>query len=115
MSSSKKTVNFKYVFADDYNPVYVNGAHGGISPQGEIVINFYFERRPLPYEEIYKFDEKGQPTGEIEVKPSNHNENIIRYVSTGIVMNLESAKIFHEWLREHIIMLEQIRNEGAKS
>ncbi|MFC0297755.1 hypothetical protein [Geobacillus jurassicus] len=48
MSGKEKVVHFKYLFPDDYNPVYVNGAHGGISPQGEIVVNFYFERRPLP-------------------------------------------------------------------
>lgn len=37
-------INFKYKFSDAYNPVYVNGAYGGVNPRGEIVINFYFER-----------------------------------------------------------------------
>lgn len=27
-------IKFKYIFKDDYNPKYVNGAFGGISPQG---------------------------------------------------------------------------------
>ncbi len=35
---------FKYVFDDDYNPKYVNGAFGGVNPQGEINLNFYMER-----------------------------------------------------------------------
>ncbi|ALA70050.1 hypothetical protein GT50_07420 [Geobacillus stearothermophilus 10] len=114
MSGKEKAVHFKYLFPDDYNPVYVNGAHGGISPQGEIVVNFYFERRPLPYEETYVFEGTGQPARKTDVRPPDHEENVIRYVSTGVVMNLETAKLFHEWLGEHIMMLEQIRNEGTQ-
>ncbi|KJE28127.1 hypothetical protein LG52_3209 [Geobacillus kaustophilus] len=34
MAGKEKAVHFKYLFPDDYNPVYVNGVHGGISPQG---------------------------------------------------------------------------------
>lgn len=29
------TVKFKFVFEDSYNPVYCNGAMGGIQPNGE--------------------------------------------------------------------------------
>src|SRR5665647_3901130 len=48
MSSNKPELTFKYVFNYGYNPTYVNGAQGGFSPRGEMVINFYLERQPLP-------------------------------------------------------------------
>ena len=48
MSNKKPEMTFKYIFTYDYSPVYVNGAHGGISPRGELVMNFYLERQPLP-------------------------------------------------------------------
>jgi len=48
MSQKKPEITFKYVFNYGYNPTYVNGAQGGFSPRGEMVINFYLERQPLP-------------------------------------------------------------------
>ena len=35
-----KRVLFKYEFPETYNPVYANGAQGGLTPQGEIALNF---------------------------------------------------------------------------
>lgn len=45
MSDKKNELKFKYIFDDSYNPVYVNGAHGGVTPRGELVVNFYLERQ----------------------------------------------------------------------
>lgn len=42
------SIKIKYIFRDHYNPVYANGAYGGITPSGEIVASFYFEKHPLP-------------------------------------------------------------------
>lgn len=103
MSDSKDMLNFKYKFNADYNPHYVNGAYGGVNPAGELVVNFYFERTPVPYEEQVRIED-----GEtIKVNPENHEENLIRFVPTGVVMNLESAKSIHAWLGEHIENLEK--------
>jgi len=41
-------ITYKYIFEKDYNPLYVNGAQGGINPLGEIVIDFYLERNAIP-------------------------------------------------------------------
>lgn len=30
-----KKIEFKYIFEKDYNPKYVNGAFGGMSPTGK--------------------------------------------------------------------------------
>lgn len=99
-------VNFKYKFAEDYNPIYSNGAYGGVSPRGEIVINFYLERNPIPHTETVEINSKGEFVGKPKLDPENHDKNVIRYVSTGIIMNLESAKALHQWLGEHIEYLE---------
>ena len=43
MSADKPEFRFKYIFSHDNNPVYVNGAHGGVNPRGELVVNFYLQ------------------------------------------------------------------------
>jgi hypothetical protein len=105
-----QNLNFKYKFPKDFNPVYSNGVYGGIAPQGELVVNFYFERPPLPYEETLKLDENYNASEHTTV-PENHNLNIVRYVSSGVVLNLDTAKSFHEWLGNKIEILEKAEKE----
>lgn len=111
MEDNYKKINFKYKFTEDYNPEYINGAYGGVSPRGEIIVNFYFERTPIPYEENYNINKDGDIVGLSKTHPKDHAANIIRYVPTGIVMNLESAKSVYQWLGEHI---EALENENKK-
>lgn len=104
---SNETIKFVYKFPDNYNPVYINGAYGGVTPKGEIVANFYLERHPLPYTEAVTIDESGRIAGPVQItEPQGHDANVLRYVSTGVVMNLESAKLLQEWLDQQIRLLE---------
>ena len=107
MSKHDESITFKYIFKYDYNPVYVNGAHGGISPRGEIIANFYLERPPLPNEISHAINPDGSiGTDIIAVDPENLNSSIVRYVSNGVVLNYQNAKALHSWLGEQIGALE---------
>lgn len=100
-------IKFKYIFKDDYNPKYVNGAFGGISPQGEIVLNFYLERVALPRSQTYSVKE-GMVLSEIteEREPGDHGTSVVRFVENGIVLDLAHAEDIHRWLGEHIKSLK---------
>ncbi|KAA0548476.1 hypothetical protein FZW96_07850 [Bacillus sp. BGMRC 2118] len=104
---SEVSIKFIYKFDSEYNPVYTNGAYGGATPNGEIVINYYLERQPIPYTEVKTVNvNNGELLESSIVEPVEHNENVVRYVSTGVVMNLKTAKEIHEWLGMHISQLE---------
>lgn len=105
---SKSKIKCKYKFAKDYNPEYVNGAHGGITPKGEISINFFLERHAIPYSQTYEVNANGNLAGEIkeEVEPSDLSTSFIRYIKTGVILEYSSAKAIHQWLGEHIKKLE---------
>lgn len=102
-------INFKYKFPEDYNPTYINGAFGGATPKGEIVANFFLERQAIPYEESQNVDGFGRiiPTKNETVEEID----VVRYVSTGVVLSLESAKDIYNWLGSHI---QQLEMEGKK-
>ncbi|HBA73198.1 MAG: hypothetical protein A2X82_07570 [Geobacteraceae bacterium GWC2_55_20] len=113
MSKHEPKISFKYIFKYDYNPVYVNGAHGGISPRGEIVANFYLERPPLPNEITHAINPDGSIGAEvIAVDPENLNSSIVRYVSNGVVLNYQNAKVLHGWLGDKIAELERLIQVG---
>ena len=104
--SEQKQIKFKYVFPEDYNPTYANGAAGGISAHGEIIVNFFLERTPLPKDVTNLVNPDGTLGGIINVNPENLDELVIRYVATGIVLNEDSAKAIYTWLGEQIQELQ---------
>lgn len=115
MSKHEQEISFKYIFKYDYNPVYVNGAQGGISPRGEIIANFYLERPPLPNEITHAINPDGTIGADvIAMDPEKLNSIIIRYVSSGVVLNHQNAKALHGWLGEKIAELENMLQSREK-
>jgi hypothetical protein len=115
MSKHDPAITFKYIFKYDYNPVYVNGAHGGVSPRGEIVANFYLERQPLPNEITHAINPDGSIAADVvAVDPENLESTIVRYVSSGVVLNLQNAKALNSWLGDKIVELERMMTIRAE-
>lgn len=101
-------VKCKYLFDKSYNPKYINGAQGGVSPSGEVVINFYLERSALPISQTYEIsDQEPTTANEIEVEPIDLKNSFVRVIENGIIMNYQTAKEIHKWLGQHIKSLEE--------
>ncbi len=105
-----KKVKCKYIFNESYNPKYVNGAHGGLTPQGEFVINFYLERSALPNSQTFSLIENRLDNEEINSEPIDLNNSFVRVIENGVLMNYQTAKAIHKWLGEHIANVEDIEN-----
>lgn len=103
------TFKVKYIFKDDYNPKFINGAYGGISPRGEIVVNFYLERIAIPNSQTFKIVD-GKREEQIDSEPKDHSKSIVRFVENGIILDYNNAKEIHRWLGEHIKKLEDAIN-----
>ena len=88
-------IKFEYECDDHYRPIYANGAYGGINPRGEIVINFFTERYPIPESEKFKMSE-GLIGEKISQDPAEMR--VLRTVDTGVVMTMENAQSFYDWL-----------------
>lgn len=101
-------IKCKYIFKDDFNPIYVNGAQGGINPLGEIVINFYLERAALPNSQTYEIEGGDLRTAkELESEPKDLKNSFVRVIENGVIMNYQTAKEIHQWLGKHIEKLEK--------
>ena len=106
MSDKNPEFKFKYIFTYDYNPVYVNGAHGGVTPRGELVVNFYQERQPLPNAVTHELNPNGTIGKEVAVEPGDLNKSLVRFVSNGVVLTHQTARELHYWLGEKIKEME---------
>lgn len=103
--SENQSFKIKYIFQDDYNPIYINGAYGGVTPSGEIVANFYFERHPLPNSETWTQDKQ-------DLEPKDLANSAVRVVETGIIISPKTARNIAEWLLEKIRLAEVINSQG---
>jgi hypothetical protein len=112
--NNDSSLSFKYIFTYDYNPVYVNGAHGGVSPRGELVANFYLERQPLPNELTHSISSEGAIGDVMAVEPKDLNSSLVRYVPCGIVLNYASARNLHQWLGEKISEMERMAQAASE-
>jgi hypothetical protein len=108
MSSKKPELTFKYIFNYGFNPSYVNGAQGGFSPRGEMVINFYLERQPLPESITHEITAEGAIGRETKMEPEDLSKSMVRFIDTGVVMNYENAKVFHAWLGDKLREAEEM-------
>lgn len=107
--AEKRTINFHYVFPEDYNPVYCTGAYGGISPQGDIIANFYLERMPIPKSLTHELNDDGSLGEIVQTSPDDLSQKVIRYVSAGVVLNESNARSICDWLRRQLDELEARR------
>jgi hypothetical protein len=108
MSQKKPEITFKYVFNYGYNPTYVNGAQGGFSPRGEMVINFYLERQPLPEAISHEITPEGAIGKETGAEPVDLAQSMVRFIDTGVVMSYENARVFHAWMGEKLREVEEL-------
>lgn len=114
-STLPRKIKFKYIFDDNYNPVFANGVFGGITPSRQLEINFFFDRHPIPYSETKELSPRGIQDKVIERKPEEEYTTFVRFVNSGVILTLEDAKIIHDWLGKKIKLLENILNEYEKS
>lgn len=101
-SEPNRRIKFKYIFAKDYNPVYVTGAHGGVTPRGEIVVNFFLERQPLPHHVINEVTAEGKIGELVEIAPEDNKSTIVRFVQVGVLLDLKGAAAIVDFLEKHI-------------
>ena len=99
----RKKVLIKYKFPDLYSPEYCNGAWGGFTPQGEVCVHFYLERVPLPNSEVYSVDAAGNLGAPVERLPKIEADAMsLRFVTTGVVMSITTAKAVIAFLQTKI-------------
>ena len=106
MAEKKKpSVTFEYIKSHDYKVHHVHGGIGGPNGYGELILNLYFERGPIPRKVTHKIYEDGR----LDEKPIDMEikNSVIRDVYFGLSLNIEHAKSLGKWLIDNAEQLEK--------
>jgi hypothetical protein len=106
-------IKVKYEYAPDYRKIPATGAWGGLSPNAEVIINFYVEFKTKPESATLHVDENGHIKEEIQ---EQDDINLTRELLMGLVLRPDIAKSIGSFLIKHAEMAQeaiaQLRKES---
>lgn len=101
------TVVIHNKISDYYKAYHVDGAYGGITPQGILSLSFFAERFPIPKSTEFKVNqESGRIVSKIADSPDSKT-GVIREYEAGIYMSLDTAKEIIKLLQTKIDQIEK--------
>lgn len=109
MEKNPTKVRFFYIKSNHFRVIDMQGAHGGITPRGNIFAALFNERSAIPQATVQRLNSDGLLGPEI-VEERTGKEGIVREVEVGIMMDLSAAVSFHQWLGDKI---DKLKNIGA--
>lgn len=104
-------VRIKYIFSKDYNPVSANGAFGGVGTRGDIILNFFYERPPLPKETVQAVSSEGEMGRILTTDPEDFDNVVIRYVTNGVALCYDDAVSVRDFLSKIIDNADKIKEQ----
>ncbi|OFW02608.1 MAG: hypothetical protein A3H94_08330 [Acidobacteria bacterium RIFCSPLOWO2_02_FULL_60_20] len=110
MAKEPSKARFYYIKSNHFRVVCAEGAHGGITPHGSIFAAFYNQRGPIPQITTHQINADGTLGDEIRDARVG-KEGVIREVEVGVIMDLQTAERFYQWLGEKINLLREISTE----
>jgi len=110
MEEKKQTIEVHNKISPLFQQISIDGAFGGITPQGKINLNFFAERLPIPKSSIFEIS--GNKTAKKISDSPDSKKGIIREYSFGVYMNLNTAKGISLWLQEQVEKMEAAQKEA---
>ena len=90
-------ITFGFKKDDDYRLIPVNGVWGGMTPRGDIMVDFFHESQSLPEAVTQAVTPDGNLGEELQRAPASH---VQRTVLVGMVLTAEQAESIGRWLQE---------------
>ncbi len=101
----KSKIDFHFEKSNLFRVVHVDGAFGGPTPQGKILVSVYSERLPLPKVITQELKPDGSLGEEVDRLSRG---GIFREVEVALTMDKNVAEAIRDWLGDQIRKLDKI-------
>jgi hypothetical protein len=108
------TVTFNYIKSGHFRVVLAEGAWGGISPSGRILMNFYNDRAPIPRAVTHEVAADGQ-LGPVVAGQTVSKNGIVREVEVAVSMDAAAAEALVAWLQGKLTVIRRAKLKKAET
>lgn len=106
----QEILTFHNKISNAFREVHVDGAYGGITPNGYVNLNFFSERAPIPKSSDYVIDQDAQKLLKVE-DSKDSKSGIVREYDFGIFMDFKTTKKIIDLLQEKVVELEKYQSK----
>jgi hypothetical protein len=110
MSDSPIKARFDFIKSPLFRVIHADGVYGGVNPRGDLFINFFNERFPIPTTIVHELKASGELGEEVRSERETRNA-IVREVEVGVHVELGVAKQMVEWLQQKIEIIEKAQQQ----
>lgn len=107
-------IKFHYVKSNAHRVIYVDGAHGGLTPSKLVHMTVYCDRAPIPKVMSFKLN-PDRSLGEEVREEREAREGIIREVEATLLMDRSTAVAFRDWLQARIAQIDAIDSRAGET
>jgi hypothetical protein len=106
-----KEIVFDYIKSNLFRVIPIDGAFGGLSPNGrEIRMALFNERRPIPQKTVHPLGTDGNIVGENRGKRTGRT-GFVREVEVDVVLDFQTAINLQVWLQDKIEQMAKAHGE----
>jgi hypothetical protein len=106
------SLEFDYVKSNFFRVIRVNGAFGGIGPDGNLFMAVFSERPPLPDVTFQAVDSTGKVGAELMEQRKVTSKGIVRELEAGLSMDVNTARAIIQWLTERVGIAEKLATDA---
>lgn len=103
-----KSVTIFNKIQNNYREIHIDGAFGGITPQGLINVSFFAERSPIPKSAKFNVTPQGTVGNQISISEDS-KQGIVREFEFGVYMAPHVAVAVIAFLQGQLTILETLK------
>ncbi len=113
MADNDNFVRIEFERSPSYRLVTADGAWGGPTPRGHILVNFFVDVPVAPLSVTHRVTEDGQLGAELVRTPATGegSPRVSREFEVGVLLSPEDAESVARWLLEQVDLLRSDRED----
>lgn len=111
MGKGNKQITFDYIKSAFFRVIHVDGVHGGLSPNLNIHMGLFSERRPIPKQTTYNLNDNGTLGQEDASARKERETDMVRELDIEAIIDIATAQAIVGWLQNKIQEAEEIQKK----
>ena len=107
-----RQINFSFEYESTYRLFPANGVWAGVTPRGDLRLDFFVESNVVPSEVVHLISPEGKLGNELRRVPSGRG--IVRRMEVGVLLSLDNADGIADFIKTQVREFRKRQEERGK-